>query len=130
MKLAELKANLINEFFSSQGEGCQEEQLFEQLKPVLALVEVELDECKVGINEHDTSSSAYRQLSKSLCSIGMIIEDACVLYACGRRGKLAACINFTSPTKTSRFCTLTEIRNAFKEAEAREQGAIFKTINI
>lgn len=128
MRIAEIKAKLIGEFFSSMGKGCDEEHLAENLQPALDLVNVELDESEHV--EHELPAKAYAALSKSLCSVGMIIEDGQVLYACARRGKQSASINFTSPTQTPRFCTLGEIRDAFKEAAAREQGAIFKTINI
>lgn len=128
MRLAEIKAKLISEFFSNQGQGCDEEHLFERMKPAFELVNLKLDE-KASV-EFEDASHAYRSLSKSLCSIGMIVEDGQVLYACARRGKQAASINFTSPTQTPRFCTLREIRDAFKEAASRDQGAIFKTINI
>ena len=128
MRLIEIKARLISEFFSSEGQGCDEEHLFEKMQPAFELVSLKVDDEQV--NEFEDSSKAYQSLSKSICSVGMIIEDGQVLYACARRGKQAASINFTSPTQTPRFCSLREIRDAFKEATSRDQGAIFKTINI
>lgn len=128
MRLSEIKAKLISEFFSSQGEGCLEEQINERLQPAFDMVNVKLaEEAQV---EFEDASAAYRSLSKSLCSVGVIVEDGQVLYGCVRRGKQAASINFTSPTQTPRFCSLREIRDAFKEAALRDQGAVFKTINI
>lgn len=128
MRLTEIKARLISEFFSSEGQGCDEEHLLERMQPAFELVNIKLTEEQAV--EFDDASQAYRSLSKSLCSVGVIVEDGQVLYACARRGKQAASINFTSPTQTPRFCTLREIRDAFKEAAARDQGSTFKTINI
>lgn len=122
MRLQDIKRRMVSEFFTSSGNGCSEAMLQEEFAPAFELLQ--LANVSGDDYDHDTGLLAYKDLTKGTVAFAAILEGSDVLYACARNGKRLSCINFTSPTRTPRFCTLREVKEAFLEAEDR--GASFK----
>ena len=130
MKLVDIKKQLIDAYFSSQGTGLSEEVVERYAQELLELLKIEpsLDELNDELQEIEDPTSAYRKLMKEDIAIGYVSDEAEALYVVARRGKKFASVNLTSPSKTVRQCSLREIREAFLEAAERQ--ALFKVSAI
>ena len=128
MKLADIKRQLIDAYFTAAGEGVTEAQLDEFTGELLKLVEAEslLETLTDDLVEHEDPTLAYRALMKDDCSLGYVLDEDQALYVVARHGKKFAAVNLTSPNRAVRPCTLREVREAFLQAPEHSSAAMFK----
>lgn len=128
MKLADIKRQLIDAYFTATGEGVTEAQLDEFTGELLKLVEAEslLETLTDDLIEHEDPTLAYRALMKDDCSLGYVLDEDQTLYVVARHGKKFAAVNLTSPNRAVRPCTLREVREAFLQAPEHSSAAMFK----
>lgn len=132
MKLADIKRQLIDAYFTAAGEGVTESQLDEFVLELLKVVKAEeqQDTLQADLIEHEDSTLAYRALMKDDCSLGYVLDEDQALYVVARRGKQFAAVNLTSPNRTVRPCTLREVREAFLQAPEHSASAMFKVKTV
>lgn len=128
MKLADIKRQLIDAYFTAAGEGVTELQLEAFTSELLKLISSEehQDALQEGLIEHEDPTLAYRALMKDDCSLGYVLDEDQALYVVARRGKKFAAVNLTSPNRAVRPCTLREVREAFLQAPEHSSSAVFK----
>lgn len=128
MKLADIKRQLIDAYFTASGEGVTEAQLEEFTSELLKLVNADDHQATLEIDliEHEDPTLAYRALMKDDCSLGYVLDEDQVLYVVARQGKKFSAVNLTSPNRAVRPCTLREVREAFLQAPEHSSSAMFK----
>lgn len=128
MKLADIKKQLIDAYFTAAGKGVTEAELDEYTSELLKLVEAEEQQSALesGFVEHEDPTLAYRALMKDDCSLGYVLDEDQALYIVARHGKKFSSVNLTSPNKAIRPCTLREVREAFLQAPEHSSAAMFK----
>lgn len=128
MKLADIKRQLIDAYFTASGEGVTEAQLDTFTNELLKLVSAESyqDQLESDLVEHEDPTLAYRALMKDDCSLGYVLDEDQALYIVARHGKKFSSVNLTSPNRAVRPCTLREVREAFLQAPEHSAGALFK----
>ena len=117
MKLADIKRQIIDAYFSSTGEGVSEAQLETFTDELLTIVNGEDVFTAEELIEHEDPTIAYRSLMK---------EDVAVGYAMDSDTALYAVVNLTSPNKAVRSSSLREVREAFLQAPEHNSASIFK----
>lgn len=128
MKLADIKRQMIDAYFTASGEGVTEAQLETFTGELLKLVNAEdyQSVLETELVEHEDPTLAYRALMKDDCSLGYVLDEDQALYVVARHGKKFSSVNLTSPNRTIRPCTLREVREAFLQAPEHSTSAMFK----
>jgi hypothetical protein len=83
----------------------------------------------IPILTEDTIAS-YRGLSAGSQSYGYMTVGAQALYIVARKGKSLGCINLTAPTQEPRFCTWTNIKEAYNASADLDADVSFNTCYI
>lgn len=127
MKLAVIKARLIEAYFSAAGQGVDEEHVSDYSGALLKLVESKGRVDIPTFDEHEDATLAYRALTKGDEAVAYVLdEDGQALYVMARSGKRFASVNLTSPSRAERPCTLREVREAFNQAAELGSSVVFK----
>jgi hypothetical protein len=128
LKLADIKRQLIDAYFTAAGEGVTEAQLEAFTGELLKLVNAEdhQEALETDLAEHEDPTLAYRALMKDDCSLGYVLDEDQALYVVARHGKKFSSVNLTSPNRAVRPCTLREVREAFLQAPEHSASALFK----
>lgn len=128
MKLADIKKQLIDAYFTASGEGVTEQQLDEFIGELLKVIGTEdlQEDLETDLVEHEDPTIAYRALMKDDCSLGYVLDEDQALYIVARNGKKFSSVNLTSPNRAVRPCTLREVREAFLQAPEHSDNALFK----
>ena len=132
MKLADIKRQLIDAYFTASGEGVTEAQLEAFTGELLKLISADDHQAALesDLIEHEDPTLAYRALMKDDCSLGYVLDEDQVLYVVARQGKKFSAVNLTSPNRAVRPCTLREVREAFLQAPEHSDVAVFKVKSI